>query len=54
MRRQNLYKKLIAKAKGIIRAYRIPRNFSKKNNNVFSNEEYIIMQILVRKEKKHL
>lgn len=46
MKRQNIYKKLIIRAKGIIRSARIPRSFSKKNNNVFSNEKHIILQIL--------
>lgn len=53
MRKQNIYKKLIQRAKGKIKAARIPRSFSKKNNNVFSNEHHIIMQILMQKEKKH-
>jgi len=46
MRKQNTYKKLILKAKGLIRASKIPRSFSKKNNNVFSNEKHIVMQVL--------
>jgi len=53
MRKQNIYKKLIVKAKGIIRNARIPRSFSKKNNNVFSNEKHVIMYILMQKERKH-
>jgi len=53
MRRSNKYKKLIIRTKGIIRNARIPKSFSKKNNNVFSNETHIIMQVLMQKEKKH-
>lgn len=46
MRKQNAYKKLIKGAKGTIRNARIPKSFSKKNNNIFSNEKHFIMQIL--------
>ena len=53
MRKSNKYKKLIIRTKGIIRGARIPKSFSKKNNNVFSNEKHIIMQVLMQKEKKH-
>ncbi len=53
MRKSNKYKKLIIRTKGIIRNARIPKSFSKKNNNVFSNEKHIIMQVLMQKEKKH-
>jgi len=53
MKEQNIYKKLIIRAKGIIRNARIPKSFSKKNNNVFSNEKHIIMCTLMQKEKKH-
>ena len=53
MRRTNIYKKLIIRAKGKIRSARIPKPLSKKNNNVFSNEKHIIMYTLMRKEKKH-
>jgi len=53
MKKSNKYKKLIIRTKGIIRGARIPKSFSKKNNNVFSNEKHIIMQVLMQKEKKH-
>ncbi len=53
MKRINSYKKFIQMAKGKIRAKRIPRSFSKKNNNVFGNEKHIIMQVLMQKERKH-
>ena len=53
MRKSNKYKKLIIRTKGIIRGARIPKSFSKKNNNVFSNEKHIIIQIVMQKEKKH-
>lgn len=46
MKRTNIYKKLIKRAKGKIRAARIPKSFSKKNNNVFTNEKHFILQIL--------
>jgi len=53
MRKQNIYKKLIWRAKGEIRSARIPRTLSKKNNNVFSNEKHILMHVLMQKEEKH-
>jgi hypothetical protein len=53
MRKSNKYKKLIIRTKGIIKNARMPKSFSKKNNNVFSNETHIIMQVLMQKEKKH-
>ena len=53
MRRTNIYKKLIIRAKEKIRSARIPKSLSKKNNNVFSNEKHIIMYTLMQKEKKH-
>ena len=53
MRKSNKYKKLIIRTRGIIRNARIPKSFSKKNNNVFSNEKHIIMQVIMQKEKKH-
>lgn len=53
MKKSNKYKKLITMTKGIIRSARIPKSFSKKNNNVFSNEKHIIMQVLMQSEKKH-
>jgi len=53
MKRNEIYKKLIIRAKGIIRKARILRALSKKNNNVFSNEKHIIMYTLMQKEKKH-
>jgi len=53
MKRKNIYKKLIIRAKEKIRAARIPRTLSKKNNNVFSNEKHIIMHVLMQKERKH-
>ena len=52
MKKQNFYKKLILRVKSAVRASRYPRSFSKKNNNIFSNEQHIIMQVLMRFEKK--
>jgi len=46
MKRQKIYKNLIKKTKGICRAARIPRSFSKRKNNIFSNEKPICMQVL--------
>lgn len=46
MKRHNVYLRLIHCAKGIVRASRIPRSFSKRKNNVFSNEKHICMQVL--------
>lgn len=45
MNKHNRYLKFILRAKGTIRAARIPRSFSKRKNNVFSNEKHICMQI---------
>lgn len=53
MRRKNFYKNLIARLKSQIRASRIPKSFSKKNNNVFSNTKHIIIYVLMQKEEKH-
>ena len=53
MRKSNFYKKLIERAKSVIRAAKVPRSFSKKNNNVFNNEKHIIMNVLMQLEKKH-
>ena len=52
MKKNNFYKKLIARVGNAVRASRIPRSFSKKNNNVFSNEQHIIMQVLMQFENK--
>jgi len=52
MKKQNFYKKLILRVKSAVKASRIPRSFSKKNNNVFSNEQHIIMQVLMQFEGK--
>lgn len=54
MRKKNFYKKLILRIKSAVNASRIPRSFSKKNNNVFSNEQHIIMQVLMQLEGKRL
>ncbi len=35
MRKVNFYKKLIERIKSVVRAVRVPKSFSKKNNNVF-------------------
>ena len=53
MRKINFYKKLIERVKSVVRAARVPKSFSKKNNNVFSNEKHIIMSVLMQLEKKH-
>ena len=47
-----MYKRLIAKTKSICRARRMPKSFSKKNNNVFSNTKHITIYVLKVKEKK--
>jgi len=52
MKKQNFYKKLILRIKSAVKASRIPRSFSKKNNNVFSNEQHIIIQVLMQFECK--
>ena len=54
MRSDNLYKKLIQRVKSGVRAARIPRSFSKKKNNVFSNEQHIVIQVLMQLEGKAL
>ena len=54
MKRKHFYKKLIIKIKSAVRSARIPRSFSKKNNNIFSNEQHIIFQVLMQIEKKRL
>lgn len=54
MRSIDFYKKLIQRVKSGVRAARIPRSFSKKKNNVFSNEQHIVIQVLMQLEgKKH-
>ncbi len=52
MKKNNFYKKLIARVSNAVKASRIPRSFSKKNNNVFSNEQHIVMQVLMQFENK--
>lgn len=52
MKKNNFYKKLILRVKSAVKASRIPRSFSKKNNNVFSNEQHIVMQVLMQFECK--
>jgi hypothetical protein len=52
MKKRNKYKRLIAKIKAIVGSRRIPRSFSKKNNNVFSNAKHISMYVLMTKEDK--
>jgi transposase len=54
MRSNNFYKKLIRRVKSGVRASRIPRSFSKKKNNVFSNEQHIVIQVLMQLEGKRL
>ena len=54
MRSINFYKKLIERIKRMVRAARIPRSFSKKKNNVFSNEQHIVIQVLMQLEDKAL
>ena len=54
MRSENFYKKLIQRVKAGVRAARIPRSFSKKRNNVFSNEQHIVIQVLRQLEGKAL
>ena len=54
MNKQNFYKKLIQRVKSGVRASRIPRSFSKKKNNVFSNEQHIVIQVLMQLEGKAL
>ena len=52
MRKIDFYKKLIQRVKSAVRAARIPRSFSKKKNNVFSNEQHIVIQVLMQLEDK--
>jgi len=52
MKKKNLYKRLIAKIKSIAKARRMPKSFSKKKNNVFSNTKHVIMYVLMIKEGK--
>ena len=52
MRRQNFYKKLILRISSAVKASRIPRSFSRKNNNKFSNKQHIIFQVLMQLEGK--
>ncbi len=54
MNKENFYKKLIQRVKSGVRAARIPRSFSKKKNNVFSNEQHIVVQVLRQLEGKAL
>src|SRR3989338_2499945 len=54
MRSEDFYKKLIQRVKSGVRASRIPRSFSKKKNNVFSNEQHIVIQVLRQLEGKAL
>ena len=52
MKKRNMYKRLIAKTKSIAKARRIPKSFSKKKNNVFSDTKHIITYLLKMKEDK--
>jgi len=54
MDKDNFYIKLIQRVKSGVRAARIPRSFSKKKNNVFSNEQHIVIQVLMQLEGKAL
>jgi hypothetical protein len=54
MKEEGFYKKLIQRVKSGVRAARIPRSFSKKKNNVFSNEQHIVIQVLMQLEGKAL
>lgn len=54
MIKENVYKKLIQRVKSGVRAARIPRSFSKRKNNVFSNEQHIVIQVLMQLERKAL
>jgi hypothetical protein len=54
MKKEGFYKKLIQRVKSGVRAARIPRIFSKKRNNVFSNEQHIVIQVLRQLEEKAL
>ena len=52
MKKRNVYKRFIAKIKSVCKARRIPKSFSKKKNNVFSNSKHMTMYGLMKKEKK--
>ena len=52
MRSEDFYKKLIQRVKAGVRTARIPCSFSKKKNNVFSNEQHIVIQVLRQLEGK--
>ena len=52
MKKRNVYKRFIAKIKSGCKARRIPKSFSKKKNNVFSNTKHMTMYGLMKKEKK--
>jgi len=52
MRSIDFYKKLIDRIKRAVKAARIPISFSKKKNNVFSNEQHIVIQVLMQLEDK--
>lgn len=52
MKTSNKYKKLILRVRAAVKSARIPRSFSKKKNNVFSNEQHITMYVLMIKEDK--
>jgi hypothetical protein len=54
MQKEDFYKKLIQRVKSGVRAARIPRSFSKTKNNVFSNEQHIVIQVLMQLEGKKL
>ena len=54
MRSIDFYKKLIERVKNTVKAARIPKSFSKKKNNVFSNEQHIVIQVLMQLEGKRL
>jgi len=54
MNKENFYIKLIQRVKSGVRASRIPKSFSKKKNNVFSNEQHIVIQVLMQLEGKRL
>jgi transposase len=54
MKKKHFYKKLVLRIKSAVKSARIPRSFSRKNNNVFSNEQHIIFQVLMQLESKRL
>lgn len=53
MKKTNKYIKLIRITKGFLVSRKIPKSFSKKNNNFFSNPELVIIWVLMQKEEKH-